>query len=335
MKQILTLLTILVTLHLCAQPATKYINYQGVLRNSDGSLMTSTAINLRLALMPSTNLSLEVYAEQHSIITNEFGEFNVLIGSGTAEIGVFATDIDFVSEEFYLNVQVNNTDLGDTKIVATAYANAATYALYAEEAANVLWQETPQNDISYSDGDVGIGIPLPNTQLHVHESDNTQACYITVTSGSSGFGTGAAFGVINNDALIVNNDNGSIKFSIDNAEVANLDASGTLTVEHEVNQPATGTANLLPICYGTVATSSIQSGTGNFSVSFNSAANVYNIQILSHNYNHLNYTTLVTPISNNVGSFYTNSTGNLLQIFFKDSSGAGIAADFHFITYFN
>ena len=57
---------------------------------------------------------------------------------------------------------------------------------------------------------------------------------------------------------------------------------------------ATGTANLIPIAYGTVSSSEgILSGSGNFSVSYDSTNKNYEITIDGHSFSYSQYTVSV------------------------------------------
>lgn len=70
-----------------------------------------------------------------------------------------------------------------------------------------------------------------------------------------------------------------------------------ITVSGEVMRPSTGSANLVPICYGSVNVFGIrQGGTSNFSAEyvFNG---LYRITITGVNYNEVDYCVFITPIS--------------------------------------
>lgn len=93
-------------------------NYQGVLRNDDGTPVANSTINIELAFEESAVGGLIAYSESHSVITNEFGEFNVVLGDGTAIVGT-PYEVRFSEEIYYLHVTINGTDMGTTRIRET------------------------------------------------------------------------------------------------------------------------------------------------------------------------------------------------------------------------
>ena len=118
-----------------------------------------------------------------------------------------------------------------------------------------------------------------------------------------------------------------------------LDVDGTLTVSgtnaNELNRAQTGTANLLPICYGNVnanATINAAASTPNFTVT-RAGLGVYDITITGESYFYPDYTT-VASLNGTGGELMTNSIGGTqLRVFTYDSSGASADRPFNFVTY--
>ena len=54
-------------------------NYQGVIRNSSGELVENTNITVKLTLLEGSSTGTEKYSENHSVGTNNFGQFSVQI----------------------------------------------------------------------------------------------------------------------------------------------------------------------------------------------------------------------------------------------------------------
>jgi hypothetical protein len=75
----------------CAQAPEK-VNYQGVARDASGVELANQAIALRLRIRQGGNNGSIVYQELHSVITNQFGLFNVEIGGGSV-FGVYNSGI--------------------------------------------------------------------------------------------------------------------------------------------------------------------------------------------------------------------------------------------------
>ena len=57
-------------------------NYQGVLRNSNGTIMASQALIARFTLHQSSAAGLTVYQETFNLTTNSLGLFVAQIGTG-------------------------------------------------------------------------------------------------------------------------------------------------------------------------------------------------------------------------------------------------------------
>jgi len=57
-------------------------SYQAVLRNNDGSLRANESINLVAELIQN---DATVYSETHSVVTNDFGAFTIVVGQGASE----------------------------------------------------------------------------------------------------------------------------------------------------------------------------------------------------------------------------------------------------------
>lgn len=64
------------------------INYQAVLRDSDGAVLSNKTVNMRFTILRSIT-SNTIYREIQSATTNEFGIVNTVIGSGNAITGSF------------------------------------------------------------------------------------------------------------------------------------------------------------------------------------------------------------------------------------------------------
>jgi hypothetical protein len=61
--------------------------YQAVIRNSDGNLMASQSISLRISLIPGQENNSPVYIESHQTVTNQYGQVNLNIGQGIVVSG--------------------------------------------------------------------------------------------------------------------------------------------------------------------------------------------------------------------------------------------------------
>ena len=107
MKKIFTLIVLLSTFGVLYAQSPTSINYQAVLRNSDGDLIKSQSISLRLSILKGSATGSAVYTETHSTSTNEFGMVNLQIGNGSS--GDQFNSIQWGSDGHYLKVELDES----------------------------------------------------------------------------------------------------------------------------------------------------------------------------------------------------------------------------------
>lgn len=138
---------------------------------------------------------------------------------------------------------------------------------------------------------------------------------------------------INTDPVFIIG-NGMSNNNRSNAFVVNK--NGNAIISGEVQRPSTGSANLVPICYGSISSAAgINGGTGNFSVN-NSATGVYEITITGETYTNTGYMTIVTAIGGAAFRVATTGaqSGNLvIRIFDVNGALTSNTAAFSFVVY--
>lgn len=129
MKKVLfcCFLGLLFTGNLLAQ-APQEMNYQAVLRKANGDIMSSESVTLKLSLLKGSPAGAPVYTETHTTQTNAYGLINLGIGSGISS-DTFQT-INWSNGPYYLQLNVDGTDMGTTPLLSVPYA------FYAQEAGN-------------------------------------------------------------------------------------------------------------------------------------------------------------------------------------------------------
>jgi uncharacterized protein (TIGR02145 family) len=121
MKTFLALiLQILITSFLWAQ-APQGIPYQAVMRNADGSVMASNAVELTFMIHDGTATGSVVYQESHSLTSNTQGLVSCVVGNGVVSQGNFA-NINWGSGAKFLHVMMGATDLGTQQMLSVPYA---------------------------------------------------------------------------------------------------------------------------------------------------------------------------------------------------------------------
>jgi len=130
MKSIKSLLTLFFAVMACqmafGQNGFSGINYQGVARNTNGTVLSSQAIKVKISILGGANNGPVQYMEEHSLNTNVLGLFTLQIGKGTPGSGTFAA-IPWQNVNQYAKVEIalgggSYTTLGTTQLMSVPFA---------------------------------------------------------------------------------------------------------------------------------------------------------------------------------------------------------------------
>ena len=153
--------SLLFTMLLCASQlfaqAPEGINYQAVIRNGGGTLITSTTVAIQVKIRQGGPAGTVVYQERHSVMTSAYGVVNLVIGGGTVQVGTFPS-INWSSGTYYVNLGVdfnNGTtyqDFGSQQLISVPYA------LYAKSAGTVAGGGTGGGFTHYIGEEFGGGV---------------------------------------------------------------------------------------------------------------------------------------------------------------------------------
>ncbi|MDG0972652.1 MAG: hypothetical protein P8O07_00695 [Crocinitomicaceae bacterium] len=130
MKQLITLLFSAISAATFAQ-APQGVNYQAVIRDNVGAVLTNQAVGLKVAILQSSPSGSAVYEESFTPTTSQFGLVNVVIGQGTIISGDFAT-IDWSAGPYFAEISADETGGTSYSILGTQQLMSVPYALYAE-----------------------------------------------------------------------------------------------------------------------------------------------------------------------------------------------------------
>ena len=128
------LFILLITAHFnqFSAQATQGINYQAVLRASNGSLVQNQSVTLKFIITRQINtFTQQVYQEEHTVITNNFGLVNLVIGTGNNVSGEFSS-IDWSDGYFTVETQIN-----DVTFTIQGLENVP-FSLFSKKAGNGL-----------------------------------------------------------------------------------------------------------------------------------------------------------------------------------------------------
>ena len=130
MKKLFTLLALIVITTINAQ-APQGFNYQATVRNSAGALITNQNVLFKFNVMLNSQTSLPVYSETHQAPTDDLGQVNLVIGTGTPTIGTFSS-INWGNGSYFLGIELNTgagyVAMGTTQLLSVPYALHANTA---------------------------------------------------------------------------------------------------------------------------------------------------------------------------------------------------------------
>jgi uncharacterized protein (TIGR02145 family) len=132
MKKLFTLIALAITLITTAQ-APQGFNYQATVRNSSGALIINQNVFFKFNVMLNSQTSLPVYSETHQAPTDDLGQVNLVIGTGTPTIGTFSS-INWANGSYFLGIELN-TGSGYVAM-GTNQLLSVPFALYANSAGN-------------------------------------------------------------------------------------------------------------------------------------------------------------------------------------------------------
>ena len=153
------------------------INYQAIVSNSSGTVISSQSIGVKLSVIYTNANSGAVYSETHTTTTTSSGLINIKLGSGGTASGTFA-NIDWSTSAIYLKSEVN---------IGSGYVNMGTQQI---EAVPVALYAKNVNNININNNNTAIGINSMTTSPTSGQV-NTAVGGNTLNSNSSGEGNTA------------------------------------------------------------------------------------------------------------------------------------------------
>lgn len=106
-------------------------SYQGVARDNAGNVLANQSLTLRTSILETSSSGNLVYQELHGVNTNQFGIFNIRIGSGSVISGDIET-IDWGITAHFLQVEMDPNGGNDFQNLGVSQLLSVPYALYAE-----------------------------------------------------------------------------------------------------------------------------------------------------------------------------------------------------------
>jgi hypothetical protein len=126
---ILFLFAFVLTLSSFAQVPQKF-NYQAVVRNNTGVIVTNQNIAVKAEILDSNTTNI-LYSETHTVTTNAQGLFALQVGGGSVKSGVFA-NIDWSAGNRYIRTSVDLAGGTNFQLIGTSQLLSVPYALQAK-----------------------------------------------------------------------------------------------------------------------------------------------------------------------------------------------------------
>lgn len=169
MKKLHTILFLFVSFFAFSQ--NNGINFQGVGRNSTGTVLASQKISLRFSVIQGSETGAVEYVESKEVTTNAQGIFSVVIGDGTqiSKTGNF-TDINWKINPKFLRVEMDPAGGSSYAAMGTTRLQSVPFAYYA----NGVNADNVDGVLSASKGGTGVAsISALKTALGVDQINNT------------------------------------------------------------------------------------------------------------------------------------------------------------------
>jgi hypothetical protein len=182
------------TLRMSAQ-VPQGINYQTVVRNNSGTIISNQNVNFRLSIISGSPTGNIEYIEAHPVATNSIGLINLVIGQGTPLSGTFSS-INWGSASHYLSVELDPTGGTAFQSMGTSQLMSVPYALSAGNTSTSMAQLTDVKVTGVTDGQTlkwnsAQSKWLPANDIGGGTGDNWGTQAVVTDNTLSGTGTSA------------------------------------------------------------------------------------------------------------------------------------------------
>ncbi len=176
MKKLITLLALAITFITSAQ-APQGFSYQATVRNSSGALITNQNVLFKFNIILNSQTSLPVYSETHQAPTDDLGQVNLTIGSGTPTIGTFSS-INWGNGSYFMGIELN-TGSGFV-VMGTTQLLSVPFALYANSAGNTQ-MSNPNLSSVLEQGNSAGNMQIKNLLAPTDDNDAVTKSYLEST----------------------------------------------------------------------------------------------------------------------------------------------------------
>jgi len=159
MKKLYTLIALVLLSAILLAQTPQTMSYQAVIRNTDGELITSQQVGMKISILQGSSSGAAVFSETHTPSTNDHGLVSLTIGNGTNVSGDL-TSIDWGNGPYFIKTETDPaggtsyTITGTNQLLSVPYAQYATKAETVEEVmdeTDPVFSASPAENISSSD----------------------------------------------------------------------------------------------------------------------------------------------------------------------------------------
>ena len=126
----LIIMSLLIIPMLGISQASQRINFQSILRNTNGEVVSNKAVSLRISILSDSITGPAVYVETHARTTDAGGLMSLQIGNGTAPSRDFAT-INWGNSAHFIKLEADFSGGNNYILLGTQELMSVPYALYA------------------------------------------------------------------------------------------------------------------------------------------------------------------------------------------------------------
>ena len=119
-----------------AQIPPNAFNYSAVARGPQGQPIAGQNIAVRFSILKTNATGSAEYVEDHLVVTDPYGLFNLIIGGGMVQSGNF-NSIDWGSDSYFLKIELDIQGGSNFYHMGTTQFVSVPYALYAKSAGSI------------------------------------------------------------------------------------------------------------------------------------------------------------------------------------------------------
>ena len=143
--------------------APQKINFQSILRNTNGEVVANKAVSLRISILSGSLTGNTVYSETHGKTTDASGLISLQIGNGTVINGPFSA-ILWGNAAYFIKLEADFNGGSNYVLLGTQELMSVPYALYASKTDTSVLNLTNRLATKLNISDFPLGTTLGNIQ---------------------------------------------------------------------------------------------------------------------------------------------------------------------------